>query len=197
MKYSRTTRRSKQYMGDRSSEHATACEHPGCQNPGVYRAPRDRSLRDYMWLCLDHVREHNKSWNYYEGMSQAEIELEKRQDTVWQRPTWKLGEKDAATARAFYERKAKVNDPFNVFSDEKHQGNAQSRPEAKPGTPAYAMQILDLDHPLTRQGLKLRYHALVKEHHPDRHGGDKAAEEKLKTINEAYTILLKVLDANG
>ena len=37
--------------------------------------------------------------------------------------------------------------------------------------------------------LKARYIALVKEHHPDAHGGDKVAEEKLKIINQAYATL--------
>jgi len=39
--------------------------------------------------------------------------------------------------------------------------------------------------------LKRRYKNLAKEHHPDLHGGDKAAEERLKLINEAYTFLLE------
>jgi curved DNA-binding protein CbpA len=30
---------------------------------------------------------------------------------------------------------------------------------------------------------------LVKLHHPDAHGGDKVAEEKLKIINQAYATL--------
>jgi curved DNA-binding protein CbpA len=37
--------------------------------------------------------------------------------------------------------------------------------------------------------LKARYKALVKLHHPDAHGGDKASEEKLKIINQAYATL--------
>jgi len=37
--------------------------------------------------------------------------------------------------------------------------------------------------------LKARYKTLVKLHHPDAHGGDKAAEEKLKIINQAYATL--------
>src|SRR5579883_2904923 len=36
---------------------------------------------------------------------------------------------------------------------------------------------------------KARYKVLVKQHHPDTHGGDKAAEEKLKLINQAYATL--------
>jgi len=191
----KTTRQSKRYVGDRPSNVATPCEHPGCTQPGVYRAPRDRSLSDYVWLCLDHVREYNKSWNYYDGLTQTEIEQEIRQDTVWHRRTWKLGEQDAKTARAFHTGKAKINDPFNVFSDDPLSSSKTKREvKAKPGSPEYAMEILDLKHPLTRQGLKMRYHALAKKHHPDRNGGDKEAEERLKTINEAYTTLLRFLN---
>ena len=40
-----------------------------------------------------------------------------------------------------------------------------------------------------RCSLKARYKVLVKLHHPDAHGGDKAAEEKLKIINQAYATL--------
>ena len=41
-----------------------------------------------------------------------------------------------------------------------------------------------------RAELKARYKQLAKRHHPDLHGGDKRAEERLKLINEAYTYLL-------
>jgi len=34
--------------------------------------------------------------------------------------------------------------------------------------------------------LKTRYKELAKQHHPDANGGDRGAEERLKTINLAY-----------
>ena len=37
--------------------------------------------------------------------------------------------------------------------------------------------------------LKARYKELVKLNHPDSHGGDKDAEERLKVINQAYATL--------
>ncbi len=190
-------RRSKQFQGDRPETTATPCAHPGCARPGVYRAPSDRSLRDYIWLCLDHVRDYNSRWDYYRGLSQAEIEQELKRDTVWQRPTWRLGDK-AATAHVFRQGRARVNDPFSVFEDEpKDADKRREKTAAPPGSPAYAMEILQLEHPLTRQALKIRYHELVKRHHPDRHGGAKDAEERLKVINEAYAILQRHLDAGA
>jgi len=56
-------------------------------------------------------------------------------------------------------------------------------------TPEQALAVFDLEPPLTPVRLKARYKMLVKEHHPDAHGGDKEAEEKLKIINQAYATL--------
>ncbi len=70
------------------------CDHPGCECGGDFRAPRSRlELDRYYWFCLEHVRAYNLAWNYYAGMSEPEIEAEIRRDTVWQRPSWKLGER--------------------------------------------------------------------------------------------------------
>ena len=52
-----------------------------------------------------------------------------------------------------------------------------------------ALAVFDLEAPFTPLRLKARYKMMVKEHHPDAHGGDKAAEEKLKIINQAYATL--------
>ena len=49
--------------------------------------------------------------------------------------------------------------------------------------------MFDLDPPVTRETIKARYKNLVKRHHPDANGGDKDAEERLKTINQAYAAL--------
>jgi DnaJ-class molecular chaperone len=48
---------------------------------------------------------------------------------------------------------------------------------------------LDLDETATLQDVKMRYKQLVKRFHPDANGGDKQAEERFKSINEAYSNL--------
>lgn len=52
---------------------------------------------------------------------------------------------------------------------------------------------MDLDMPLTLTSLKTRYKELVKLLHPDANGGDTAAEERLKDINDAYETLRKAI----
>jgi len=52
------------------------------------------------------------------------------------------------------------------------------------------MVLLDLHPPLTTDAVKARYKELVKRHHPDANGGDKASEEKFKQINQAYETIM-------
>ena len=42
-------------------------------------------------LCLDHVREFNASYNYFAGMSNADIEAYQKDSVTGHRPTWKVG----------------------------------------------------------------------------------------------------------
>jgi DnaJ-domain-containing protein 1 len=166
------------------------CDHPGCEAGGEFRAPRSRiELNHYYWFCLDHVRSYNAAWNYYAGMSETEIEAEIRRDTVWQRPSWKLGQRHGPA----YE--ARINDPLGLYGKD---GGPQQRRNGKHGSDAasrvtsareQALAVFDLDPPFSQTNLKARYKVLVKLHHPDAHGGDMEAEEKLKIINQAYTTL--------
>jgi DnaJ-domain-containing protein 1 len=167
---------------------ARLCDHPGCEGAGDYRAPRSRlELDAYFWFCLEHVRAYNAAWNYYAGMSEREIESEIRRDTVWQRPSWKLGQRHGPA----YE--ARMRDYFGVYGANGGQRRARS-PGGDASTRAasareQALAVFDMELPFTQSTLKARYKVLVKMHHPDAHGGDKEAEEKLKIINQAYTTL--------
>lgn len=171
---------------------ARLCDHPGCAAGGDFRAPKSRlELHRYLWFCLDHVRAYNLAWNYYAGMSDSEIEAEIRRDTVWQRPSWKLGERHGPGPR--------VHDAFGFYAGKDRDrgrrangnGNGYARDAAARAASAcgQALAVFDIEPPFTPVRLKARYKVLVKEHHPDAHGGDKAAEEKLKIINQAYATL--------
>jgi hypothetical protein len=166
--------------------HIRACDHPGCAAGGEFRAPRSRASLDlYYWFCLEHVREYNAAWNYYAGMSEAEIEAEIRNDTTWQRPTWPLGSRYSAVHGPH------IRDEFGVFGgDGDGAAHAQEHQRKHPlSAQEAALQIFQIVPPFTLVRLKARYKELVKAHHPDAHGGDKVAEEKLKVINLAYSTL--------
>ena len=114
-------------------------------------------------------------------MSSTDIEAAIRHDTVWQRPTWPLG------ARIGSIRGAKWRG-FGLF-DLDEESPAERAPKRPRSMQEKALALFDLAPPLTLAGLKMRYKELVKLHHPDVHGGDKEAEERLKEINVAYSTL--------
>ncbi len=49
--------------------------------------------------------------------------------------------------------------------------------------------VLGVERSASKEDIKKAYRRLSKEHHPDRHKGDKAAEQKFKEVNEAYEVL--------
>ena len=161
------------------------CEAPGCRLHGEFRAPyaRDR-LDQYRWFCLEHVRDYNKKWDYFAGLDADQIEQHIRADTIWRRPVWPLGGRRANGPR--------LHDPLDLGNE---AGLYERPPPKMDGseqlTPAErnALGVLELSWPLTRADVKSRYKELVKLHHPDAHGGARAAEEKLKEINAAYSTL--------
>ena len=64
------------------------CDWDKCNKIGLYKAPveRDNSKR-FRWLCLEHVKEFNKSWNYFANMNNQEIENFVKSDLTWHKPT--------------------------------------------------------------------------------------------------------------
>ena len=165
------------------------CDSPGCERQGGYRAPKSRdSLRDYWWLCLDHVRMYNATWDYYRGMTPGEIEAEIRSDTAWQRPTWPLGSLGGHVLED-----ERLLDPLGLLGDTK--GRRKPDPNKPPVELREPLSHLQLSWPLTIQELKTRYKELAKRLHPDANGGDRAAEDQLKTINAAYATLRRKLAA--
>lgn len=186
---------------DSNDGHATStvsCAWPDCTAPGDFKAPRSpKQLRDYYLFCLDHVREYNKSWNFYRDLSEQEMEAAIRSDLTWNRPTWPLGGRgnndlwnDAENARPLGSGFGSIHDPFGFFHDEnRSEPNSQDLP--KPARDA--LRTLGLSAPITIDEVKARYKTLVKRHHPDANGGDPAAEERIKEINHAYETLTKTL----
>jgi hypothetical protein len=197
------------------------CAHPDCDAEGSFRAPRSRhELDQHIWLCLDHIREYNRTWDYFAGMSQAEIEAHVERDIIGWRPTWPLGRLGAnqperpkdeeagkrrrrstgprwSGAKPAGDPFAHVRDDFGLFGEANRRAR-RDRAEAGAGfqrryrardEETQALDTLGLSQPLSLATLKARYKVLVKRFHPDANGGDKAAEERLKLVNQAYATL--------
>ena len=65
------------------------CDNNDCNEKGEYRAPKSRiKLNEYYFFCLKHVKEYNKSWDFYKGLTVNQIEKSMLKDIVWDRPSW-------------------------------------------------------------------------------------------------------------
>ena len=158
------------------------CQHEGCEAMGEFRAPQSPTrLQDHYWFCLEHVKEYNKAWDFYKGMSPEEIEASRISDVTWNRPSWPVGGWRTLLENARY---FDGIDPFLKV--------APRQPSVAPEVQK-ALVVLELELPLTMDTLKKQYKKLAKKHHPDLHAGDKDAEERLKNINAAYQVLKKYL----
>ena len=52
------------------------CDFPGCDAIGEFRAPQGRDREgQFFCFCLDHVREYNASYNYFNGMSETHFAI--------------------------------------------------------------------------------------------------------------------------
>ena len=160
------------------------CDMPGCGAPGEYRAPKSRSqLSEYWWFCLEHVRGYNAAWDFYKGMTPGEIEAQLRADTAWQRPSWPLGHLGARLDDAI------ARDPLHILNAAGFRAGHAGRGAEVPSEMREPLATLGLSWPVTMSEVKVRYKELAKRHHPDANNGDRAAEERLKTINLAYAAL--------
>ena len=175
---------------DEPTAEVRRCEHPSCDLDGEYRAPKSRSaLTEYYWFCLEHVREYNATWDFFDGMDESEIEQFRVRDMTWHRPTWKLGSNSATTAdiNGFH-------DDFGLLGTHTRTGAAQAAEERQPrwrlAPDKKALAVLDLSVYCTIDEIKIRYKELVKRFHPDANGGSKDTEDRLKDINQAYSFLM-------
>jgi hypothetical protein len=164
------------------------CAWAGCAETGTHKAPKSRArLEEYQWFCLDHVRLYNAAWNYYSGMSEAQVEANIRSDTTWNRPSWPFNGVGSAAIDA-------IDDIFGVIGGTGRQ--APQTPQVS-SDERRALGVLELELPVTFDTVKARYKELVKIHHPDANGGAKDAEERLKRINEAFDTLKNGLFAQA
>ena len=167
------------------------CEHPGCEVAGEFRAPMGR-LREgqYFCFCLDHVREYNASYNYFNGMSDNDVARYQKDALVGHRPTWSMGVN--RTASGFREEDVPASDPLGVF---RARARARANRPVEPSRPRLgvaarnALATLHLDDNADAPTIKARYKELVKRLHPDANGGDRSTEDKLREIIQAYNTL--------
>jgi curved DNA-binding protein CbpA len=176
-----------------------ACEMPGCAGAGTHRAPKGRSAEgEYFWFCLDHVRQYNKSYNYFSGMNDAAVQAFQKESTIGHRPTWQMGmngrnPQAAQSSRpSGYAWRGHTEDPFRLFGEGFQARGPEPERRKVRNMEAKSLSTLGLDMTASAAEVKARYKLLVKRHHPDANGGDRSLEDRLREIIQAYSYLKSV-----
>ena len=187
-------------------EESAMCEWPECKNKGPHRAPKGReNSKEYWHFCLNHVREYNQGYNFFQGMNADAVARYQKDALTGHRPTWKMGANGGKKGKAGAEAEIDAaSDPFSMFSELNGRGRWRPGPggaagEAKPETRKVmnaerkALQVMGLGPDATLETVKAKYKALVKQHHPDANGGDRSTEDRLIEIIKAYNYLKTVV----
>jgi len=179
-----------------AAQDAPVCQWKGCKLEGAHRAPRGRGYEgQYYLFCLDHVRQFNASYNYFDGMSNAEVEAYQKDSVIGHRPTWKAGANAWAHGTRHGGSSADIggraaSDPHAFFSWRAGRPREATEPRRTPKPlEAKALDSLNLPGTATQAEIKSRFKELVKRHHPDANGGDTRSEDKLREIIQAYNYL--------
>jgi hypothetical protein len=190
------------------------CNWPECESAGVFRAPLPRDSEEARpaqpleallddrvdnsaWFCLDHVREYNADWDYFDGMSEAAINAFRDEDACWHRPTWSSSAPDAGVGAGAkqgagqpWTGTGRFADSHGLFTGAGANGEtAKDFNRPLDLRDLQALYVLGLEEGARVADIKASYKRLAKQHHPDLNGGDAESGERLRAVIEAYNRL--------
>ena len=165
------------------------CEWENCSEVGKFKAPIERdNVKNFRWLCEKHIKLFNSKWNYFDGMSQNEIELFLKSDLTWHRPTQKFGSTDNFFNILWNNA---LSDKFRIFKDENTYNNKKIKKLTERDKEAFVIMGLEFNDDW--KTVQKKFKTLVKKFHPDKHSGNKQYEDKLKKITIAYSHLKMIM----
>ena len=165
-----------------------SCDWDGCNDIGEFKAPSKNRL-SYMWFCEKHISEYNKKWDFFDGMSELEIENFMYDDIIGHRKTQKFGSRDAFFQKLWNNA---IEDELLIYS--KFKTNLHKLKSKYSDKQISALKKMNLDTDVNWIGIRDQFKKLVKKYHPDMNSGNKKYEEKLKDITLAYTYLKTTIE---
>jgi hypothetical protein len=149
------------YGAEREAVRVRLCDRHGCTEPGNCPAPKSPNSPERWYFCQQHAGEYNRSWNYFEGLSDEE-----------------------AAAREADERR-----DASGFAQSKHQAWAGPGDGSRSRDEMRALDVLGLEPDVEFEAIRTAHRRLVKESHPDTNPGDEAAAKRFHAVQTAYEVL--------
>jgi hypothetical protein len=169
------------------AKRSKVCQQPGCELEGAFPAPRQDGKGKYHF-CQEHVAEYNRSFNFFEGMTEAEAAAFAADERHGHQRTWKFGSGPMAGGRG-----AKAQDPRRWAGRKFFDLGADAAPktEANDRLPMVtrALRELDLAPDAAPAAIRARYAEYVRRFHPDANQGDRSSEQKLERVVKAGRLL--------
>lgn len=168
-----------------SDEETGICESKGCDAKAEHKSPKQNG--GYHNFCQRHAAEYNKSYNFFDTMSDSEAKAFSTSAAYGHRKTWKFG-----TGPVNTKSRLRTGDP-RMFAhihgaDEAAIRSAQKK-TGRTRLQIRALADLDLSETATPAEIRERYSDYVKKFHPDVNGGDRSSEHKLTAVIKAFKTL--------
>jgi hypothetical protein len=177
---------------------ARTCDHDDCDKPAETRAPKSpEEMNEYLWLCVQHAREHNKNWNFFAGKTDAQAAQMRDAARYGDRPTWKMSKNGRASAAAkaglhgMHEIDDAIGGETRIDTGSSNQNDVYREGRRLTRLQLQAFRTLNLKANASSSDVRKRYAELVKRFHPDSNEGDRSAEEQLQEVIKAHQILKK------
>lgn len=146
-------------------------------------------------MCLNHVREFNAGYDWFEGMSAEEIYAAQAPGAGWRTESPSFRPTAGVDGMP---RWSDFDDPLDAIAARANGIKSRARREAELAMDgrfsreeAQALETMGLGLDVDLRRLRKRYSELVRRFHPDRNGGDRSHEVRLGKVVEAYQLLRK------
>ncbi|HEV7691210.1 MAG TPA: J domain-containing protein [Hyphomonadaceae bacterium] len=189
----------------RPGETVRVCEQKGCDDRGICKAPKPFAARsipvpgqrvneadDCYWFCQRHAAEYNQTYDFFDGMTEAEITAFQASAGFGHKPTWRFGGGGVGSAG----RAAQMNNPRGwrgakdwLYNGHVGGGQATSPVRDRTRLQIRALEEMGLPHGADPAAIRERYGSLVKQYHPDSNGGDRSMEHRLQIVIRAFKAL--------
>lgn len=181
-------------------DNERGCEWEGCDKKAAHKAPKGRDREgEFLHFCTAHIREYNKSYNYFSGMDDDSIATYQKASSTGHRPTWQMSSNSWGSRTKTASGGVPGSKPWLHRAKDQHgvyPGGAggSASPEMRhqrklKRLEKQSMDKLGLADNATSKEIKAKYKQLVKIHHPDANGGDRSSEDRLREIIQAYNFL--------
>ncbi len=188
----------------KSGAYVQRCEHKGCDELGLCKAPKPFAARvvqvpgqkvapqDHHWFCQRHAAEYNQAYDFFDGMTEAEITAFQASAGFGHKPTWRFGGGPVGPEG----RAARMNNPRSwrgakdwLYNGHTGGGNAAEPARDRTRLQTRALDEMGLPHNAQPAVIRERYGVLVKQYHPDSNGGDRSMEHRLHVVIRAFKAL--------